>query len=737
MNTHSYRLLIWLIGFISLTPWPLPARSEKGVPLAPLQQFLRELESEAKQRGLESPSQFPVLLRSLEQTLEEQALKADPWQRYIIFKNDLDITIYPIIQAPVDVNPGPGGECRNGLGPDSTIRTRRIIVNYNQKGAGIPPKEEVKVYLPKDKPCWYVASRILIFTANLEDFNDRLPVLLQQDQATIPDTLGLHGLCAEDACWTGTAKADYGSDAPMQLLEYTVEDIDPKTGSNFNDRDNQNGIPAIDFDVSYVDDAYLPVAMSLDDGGATYYMGTTIPYTTFIQKAEEFMASSAYWANYAAYTDEIWQYNLFHDLVMQTDRLPSANILTVGTWTGGVSGYFDVPPNVGPRACSLNPLCEQANLSGNCCPNDGGVQLGCCNVQRYIIEGTEKEFDTNDTSFIFTSGSLKALADRWTRWLKPKGDQDDPCSNINNIKNWPPHNPSVFDQQKMQAFCDSFRDTVQFIWNEFSHTNCTNEIDPKKKDQCLIAAIIGYDSQESGRKNESVQALQRGVPWNADAPKYQDDKFVLYWPPIDSIFNLNPYAGFIHNTIKAPGAYSFSIDDRYGNFGGKGSGLRIDVGGSSIVQDKEPYDPYEQFQVALAPGWHHARVCASERSIPPLAQKPLVDGGVGIAFAFNFWRDGDPIDTCIIELFADSEGKSYVEYKVEKQIKTVTDTYTGVSHEVVAIDFDKNACKANSTLSRLCDLTVLSAPENNGNVAYESVKKADRPNVIINVPTPL
>src|SRR5205814_4587794 len=109
-------------------------------------------------------------------------------------------------------------------------------------------------------------------SANLEAFEGLLDPNL--NQRTIPDNINwTPQLCdgASNACWTGYGNADYGRDAPNQLLEYTIISQNPATGDAFPDANDPNGIPFVDFDVSYVDDAYLPVAMQIKDGGATAY----------------------------------------------------------------------------------------------------------------------------------------------------------------------------------------------------------------------------------------------------------------------------------------------------------------------------------------------------------------------------------------------------------------------------------------------------------------------------------
>lgn len=709
MKTNIQQIRLWLIGisFLFLTPCLLQAQ-QGDVWQSVLTHLPRK---EAPKITVHAPT--------------------DPWQRYFRFKNDSNITVYPVFESPVGPNLGPNNECKTEGLPNDSVR--RILVNYQQKGAGLPPGMEVTVNLPKEKPCWYIASRLLIFTANIDEFNANLPQAAQ-NQITVPDNLGLSNICGGDACWTGTAGAAYQNDAPAQLIEFNIDNINIDNGQDFPDRNNKSGLPAIDFDVSYVDDAYIPVALSIDDGGATYYMGTVIPFENFDQAKQGFLAGGADWVQYSAFSEEAWPYNIFHELVANTYKIPSADIFAVGTWTSGRSNYYAVPPNVGVRACSANPACVEAGLSGNCCPNDNNAQLGCCDVQAYIIEGTEKKYD-NQNNVYYTSQALKSLTERWTQWLHPKGDPKDPCTSISKINTWPPANALVFNQQVKQAFCDSFRETVQFVWGQFSQANCTTIVIPEEKNQCLVAAIVGYTSQSGGQLNESVQALQRSLPWNPSAPKYQDDKFVLYWAPVDSVFNLNPYAGFVHNTIAAPGAYSFSIDDRYGNFGGKGSGLLVDIGGSSILANKAPYDPYEQFSVNLAAGWHHANICGREVQFPPQAQI-LPPNGKGISYPFNFWNSGNPTNQCTIILYADAAGTKYTKYQVNKNVTTVIDTYTGFSHKVTGVSFDLTKCALASTLPLVCKGTNLAAPSDNGNIVYESVLKMSRPNIYLAVPQP-
>ena len=57
--------------------------------------------------------------------------------------------------------------------------------------------------------------------------------------------------------------------------------------------------------------------------------------------------------------------------------------------------------------------------------------------------------------------------------------------------------------------------------------------------------------------------------------------------------NLFPHTRLVNEAtdgLDAPGAYAFSIDDRFGNFRERGSGFLFDVGGSTKLLNQDPYD---------------------------------------------------------------------------------------------------------------------------------------------------
>jgi hypothetical protein len=106
------------------------------------------------------------------------ATAVDPFQRYVIFYNELPITIYPVITAV---------EKENGAACGTSADLRRIIINQRTRGAGIPTGQTVRVTLPKTQHCWYSAVRIYLFSVDLTEFETRIPA----DDRTVPD-----GVCA-------------------------------------------------------------------------------------------------------------------------------------------------------------------------------------------------------------------------------------------------------------------------------------------------------------------------------------------------------------------------------------------------------------------------------------------------------------------------------------------------------------------------------------------------------------
>lgn len=674
----------------------------------------------------------------------------DPFQRTFTLRNSLPITIYPVIQAPQDKNCGTGG-------------LFRIIVNKGQEDRGVLPGEEVTVMLPKTQPCtngkgpFYDAARIYVSVAPIKPYE----ALLNAVQVTVRDTNWDYvkdPLC--EGCWFGRATGDYGLDGPQQLIEYTIISQNPADGSNFDDPNDRRGTPFVDFDVSYVDHTYLPVAMALDDGGATQFMGSTLDYATFNQRSAAFV-SATNWALFGAFRPEQWATpaqcptttgppnsiipTSFSCMVgPRTDRIPSLAGL-MGNLNGTSLYYWPVfdpktspPPQCGAAEnlqCSAPTSDGGAGLDPNalCCPNPSGKTVGCCKVQNFVIAGTTYWWHTR-TSFGYRNPAIDGTAgatgilQRFTNWT----DSAAPCiAGSTEVAEAP------VPQGDQVAFCKAFKRTVDYAWSLFT-PQCTanpNTARGNALDRCVASALIAYDLKASGfdpnackqvcpgpscpsscvvekLRTESVQALQRALPWGAfgdpqtcaqcpsedgtkcpaaciypstpqpadNAKVYHYDGFLHFWADYGSVYNLNPFARFVHNAdngLASPGAYSFSIDDFYGNFGGPGSGLLIETGGTTLMPNKEPYDPYKQYHASFGSGWDHAEICGRRFAPPPGSErKPF-------SVPVSFWNHGAPLGECLVKAFKDSdESKNFVVYRLVEVEYPVVDTYTGQTHKV-------------------------------------------------------
>jgi hypothetical protein len=714
------------------------------------------------------------------------------YQRYIRFTNELDVPIYPVIQAPNDSN------C-TGQDPQKYPKGSllRILVNGGadaipggatddkKRGVGIGAKSSLKVYIPMDEPCkgggFYDASRIFIFTANVDTLEEKLGAGFIT--APIPGVSGNLDSC--DNCKVGIAKLDYGHDAPAQLLEMTIISQVGAAKSPINQND-PNGIPVIDFDVSYVDDVYLPVAMALDDTGLTQFMGSRLklvdtanPGASFRARVSKFL-DDARWSRYAAFSPLNWNSKetsgsptrtpnktIFADIIPsdfgRVEKVPSANVLVTNARNFGYSGFFKPtwegkadPPIANPyprtanntynRQCYLEnkeypqhdpPLIPHPD-DFNWCPQDSdNTMLACCDQDKFLIDNTFRTW-VGDTSkggeFRPHNTTWDEIVKKWTRW---SGSKSNPCLDAAVVEAAP-----VASADK-KYFCDAFNKTIDFLWKDFlgRASDCA-VLKGDRQDACLVQRIVGYDLNSGykpenctgcpkpdvlkGQKcesscyaevqrNEAAQALMRSVPWTgysdpttcgacpgvscpvacvyagaAPTPDfskgtrvYNTDGFLHFWAPYDSPYNLNPYARFVHDPTgaDASGAYSFSIDDFYGNFGGQATGLLIDVGGAGNVPNPEPFDPYKQYHVAWGPGWDHAKVCHGADDVADPGRE-IKDAGQNRSIAMAFFKNGAPLASCKVKLYADSGNANYVTYEITEKAFEVTDSYTNQKHTV-------------------------------------------------------
>lgn len=551
---------------------------------------------------------------------------APDYQRYITFHNDFDFPIFPVIQVPADICDGAG-----------VTRVRRIVVN----GAGhdgLQPDETLTVLIPQESNnpsspadpvirCWYRSGRIYIFPVNLTTFEGNMVEVDSNNSSQTtnykdPTHPSVAVPCYEGPrnkpgasgnCTTGVADNSFAADVPAQLAEYTFDSDNASTNG-----DPDSGIAMADIDVSHVDDLYLPIAASVVNNGATGYMGGAMDFPTFRQRISNFFTHVP-WPNYSAYLSQ---------------NQPSGNIIK------NAIDATQLPPDLGGGTNTPAPH----------------LPAGYNSIQNTLSKATSSVYEIKgSTSNYLISGVLnqnsqvQPYLDRWMGWMQPKNG--DPCTGANfDQLIWPDGITSTFNKQN---FCAQFQTTAQTVWNHFLtdqtdgfqsnqaqfYKDCglsDAKPDQNQTNACIIQHIIGYNSTVlGGELPGQVQALLRGVAYNAadgidpNNQQYQYDPFLTFAAPYNSQFNLDPYTRLIHSTKDGVGAvaYSFSIDDKYGNFRDASLGILVDAGGTSALDNQQPYDPYQQYQmnwgynrdqfslIAIASGVNLANVQAQLQAI--------------------------------------------------------------------------------------------------------------------------
>jgi hypothetical protein len=661
---------------------------------------------------------------------------APDYQRYITFHNDFDFPIYPVIQVPA-------GLCAGA--EDTTVR--RILVN-GASHSGLAPQETLSVLIPNEqravtidgqpeiRRCWYASGRIYIFPVDIAQFEKNMVELDPNNSAQTTTYDNSENVPCFDGkrrapgaagqCFTGVAANSFAADVPAQLAEFTF-DSDKAAPNN----DPDTGTPMADIDVSYVDDVYLPVAASVDNRGATGYMGSALKLDTFEQRLRDFQAIG--WPVYSAYLEQYWADNAFSGLL---------------------------PAELGGEG---NPPALHLPAGYNSIQNT----LSQSESSMYRMSGAEPAYLVSGVAQMDTQ--VQPYIDRWMAWVN-----GNPCAAPGELV-WPDNTGTAFDKT---GFCKQFHATVQAVWNHFLtdetdgfehhqadfYTDCnlpaknTPTPDANLTNACIIQHIVGYNSKVlGGQLPGQVQAILRGVAYDAQdgSQQYQFDPFLTFEVPFTSQFSLDPYTRLIHSTRDGVSAvaYSFSIDDKYGNFRDASSGFIVDAGGTTALDNKQPFDPYQQYKLnwgfnqqdaslSTIGNWTSGSVCGVEF--------PL-DGAGSQRLPFTFQNGA--YQPCPIKL-TDTFGGSLALTVTPVEQRPV-DSYTGSTVSLWSLPIgstfsgqppitsnlsvaDMQACRANSSLADLCANVTVSATWAADplarDVVYMGLHPEAMPRVNINLP---
>lgn len=430
----------------------------------------------------------------------------------------------------------------------------------------------------------------------------------------------------------GGANSTFAADVPAQLAEYTFDADLPMAEIAFENKwpKFDTGIPMADIDVSNVDDIYLPIAASVYNHGATGFMGSAMELTKFKKRVRDFYeyinpdTKKQRWTTYSAYQKIYWKAVNSTFSPITPDEL------------GGKLGE-DIALHL-PAGYNL----IQNSLGG---PRSSVYVRPSYPGENFQIQGANESINSNTKVITRTNPIMKQYLDRWMFWVK-----GNPCDNMDSFtsSDWPDGLGGSVSKFDKPNFCNKFKQAVTNVWTHFKDdpvdgyngTQGYNDdpppiknnnklgfmkdcglYDPKRKyedgpkkgeiipppsdvnsiNACILQHIVGYNSKVlGGDLPGQVQAILRGVAYEpkGDGVQYQYDPFLTFTVPYESKFNLDPFTRLIHNPNDGVDAvaYSFSIDDKYGNFRDISSGFIIDAGGVSALENKRPYDPYQQYR---------------------------------------------------------------------------------------------------------------------------------------------
>lgn len=415
----------------------------------------------------------------------------------------------------------------------------RIYVGYlegKEQHYGILPKQKAVISLPRQ--LWN-AGRVELFT--------KMPEIPAAPKVKNP-------ISAIDEIPNSSNKGDliyrndtalgFPLDARSQLAEYTIE-----TNQDGSDRH------VVDYDISYVDEMYLPMAVEVDLG-TMGYMGNGMSVEELQKELKTFFDGG--------YTRDYFEKNL---------GWPGFNL--EGDAQHYDAGYIKIPGayNIIALKDSRSSF-EQSKfmLTSNLFPNDSDKT------------------------------AIKSIVNRWFNWM-PSADGAP---------------TKLCEKDANPVFCQSFAETVHYVIDSVKEkfpALTPEQIVEKLLGYDFDAKFNPYDPKIDPPKfnqpnafRDSVKSLLRGVPypfWNYDeASWYPNPSAVVEGGEVNlkQKYNLDPLVWFVHKKLNMSG-YGFSIDDDTANVEAPGNGFIIAVGGLEGLLNKSPYQANTQQAVLFAPGW--------------------------------------------------------------------------------------------------------------------------------------
>jgi hypothetical protein len=516
--------------------------------------------------------------------------------------NNTDKLIYPLIETNTN-NVDEWLQAYFGTCDSSAFRhtiNYRIYINELQ---GIAPHKFVAIDVPlytkltddtapaegEDKYInWWNGGRIKIYDSLITYQED-----LAKDTKASTHSDGVTCSKANDSdCKSLTiyyGKGALADSTPNQLTEYTFAGAPLK--------ENGNGlrvwaIQDVDWDVSYVDSAYLPIAMGVMGNKYIGYTGTILDAPTFKNKILEFIAPNSI------------GYNWSHYIIPGTDEI----IKLPGTYNY-MRGVLNKTVSEAPKESPLNnmfTIWKSCFQQGSPSPNyydfdelKNNPAISCSGIFQADIWRVQQFFLQNLKQYQNLSLDKKTGCD-YNHFIQTLKDQNVPMNKevLARIYGWVPFNDYCNNASAANSLCKT----------------SSNPNDPNIKNP---------DPTKCTKEYHEVHKIYRDLEYSYTGKKY----------PVDKQHNFNPYVQLLHGKeFLGMHGYAFSIDDAVGNMQESGNGLIITVGGDQGLENTNAYDPQAAIIVTMGspqagrPTWKKYDACDASlaQCIP---SSDLAEGG--------------------------------------------------------------------------------------------------------------
>ncbi|STX29932.1 Uncharacterised protein [Legionella beliardensis] len=514
--------------------------------------------------------------------------------------NNTDAVIYPLIETSTN-SVDEWLQAYFGLCESSVFQHTLNYRIYVNGLSGISPNGYVALQVPvytkltdeadpalgPDKYInWWNGGRIKIYNSLItyqDDYNR------DQQNRINPASVGV--TCANEPkseCNDLVIYSGLGAlkdDTPSQLTEYTFAGAPLQEGGNGL---RLWALQDVDWDVSYVDSVYLPIAMGVLGNKYIGYTGTVLTLKQFKAYINKFLAASEVgfgWSNYIIPGNDNsiiklpGTYNYMLGVLNKTvtplkKNSPLANIALL--WK---SCFQEGSPN--PNYYDFPFLKGQTLIS---C--DDPLKSDIWKVHQLFMQNY-KQYQNDPTcdSAQFLA-DLKAQKVPFNRVLLAR------------IYGWVPFNDYCQKGAAANSLCKTSTDTQDPALSNPDPTVCTAQY-------------------------QDAHQTYRDLQYAYTQTKYN----------VDNAHNFNPYVELIHGkNFLNMDAYAFSIDDAVGNMQEAGDGLVVAVGGVKGLVNRNPYNPKLAVTVTMGkpqdgrPTWKAFDACNVNAAVC-IPQTPIPAGG--------------------------------------------------------------------------------------------------------------